>query len=92
MSVFGSIWTGIAKEKQDPMNIVKYQSATEITAEATKRKLLDKLYDSGLSLSFRTYDQEGQTLEFHVFYFEDSSENNFQTKESKINFDEDFSN
>lgn len=88
MSVFGSIWTGIAKEKQDPMNIVKYQSATEITAEATKRKLLDKLHDSGLSLSFRTYDQEGQTLEFHVFYFEDTQEVNI--KQSKINLDADF--
>ena len=88
MSVFGSIWTGIAKEKQDPMNIVKYQSATEITAEATKRKLLDKLYDSGLSLSFRTYDQEGQLLEFHVFYFEDTQEVNI--KQSKINLDADF--
>jgi len=50
------------------MKIIKY---TEISALLDKAKILLKtndVYDCGISVSFRIYDEIGNTLQLHIFY------------------------
>ena len=50
------------------MKIIKHNSELEVKVAAERLKRERDVFDTGISISFRVYDQHGNTLEFHVYY------------------------
>lgn len=50
------------------MRIIKYMSELEVKVQAEHLKRDKDVFDTEISVSFRVYDEFGNTLELHIFY------------------------
>ena len=51
------------------MKIIRYYSKTQLIFSFDEEKQKhSKIYDNEISLSYRTYDYVGNTIELHIFY------------------------